>query len=174
MFDIKEALKNLPDRPGVYIMHRGDTVLYVGKAVNLKNRVSQYFRPGADGRINAQRMVEKVDWFEYIVTDNEMEAFILENNLIKEHRPPYNILLKDDKRYYKYNPLKELYGRCDEMERFRDILQMLLGDCVKNFEMLPIVQDADIIRNVLCFGVWTKFNRHYNIKGAVPDGTGSL
>ena len=99
MFDIKEALKNLPDRPGVYIMHRGDTVLYVGKAVNLKNRVSQYFRPGADGRINAQRMVEKVDWFEYIVTDNEMEAFILENNLIKEHRPPYNILLKDDKRY---------------------------------------------------------------------------
>lgn len=82
--------------------------------------------------------------------------------------------LKDDKRYYKYNPLKELYGRCDEMERFRDILQMLLGDCVKNFEMLPIVQDADIIRNVLCFGVWTKFNRHYNIKGAVPDGTGPL
>lgn len=82
--------------------------------------------------------------------------------------------LKDDKRYYKYNPLKELYGRADEMERFRDILQMLMGDCVKNFEMLPIVQDADLIRSILCFGVWTQFNRHYNIKGAVPDGTGPL
>ena len=82
--------------------------------------------------------------------------------------------LKDDKRYYKYNPLKELYGKADEMERFRDILQMLMGDCVKNFEMLPIVQDAELIRNILCFGVWTQFNRHYNVKGAVPDGTGPL
>ncbi len=99
MFDIKEELKKLPERPGVYIMHQGDTVLYVGKAVNLKNRVRQYFQTGADGRILILHMVEKVDWFEYIVTDTEMEAFILENNLIKEHKPPYNILLKDDKRY---------------------------------------------------------------------------
>ncbi len=99
MFDIKEELKKLPERPGVYIMHQGDSVLYVGKAVNLKNRVRQYFQSGADGRILIQHMVEKVDWFEYIVTDTEMEAFILENNLIKEHKPPYNILLKDDKRY---------------------------------------------------------------------------
>ncbi len=85
--------------------------------------------------------------------------------------------LRDDKRYYKYNPLKELYGRADEMERFRTILEMLMGDCVVNFEMLPIVQDADLIRNILCFGVWTQFNSHYNIKGtegAVPDGTGPL
>lgn len=85
--------------------------------------------------------------------------------------------LKDDKRYYKYNPMKELYGRADEMERFRAILEMLMGDCVKNFEMLPLVQDADILRNILCFGVWNRFNRHYNIKeteGAVPDGTGPL
>ena len=85
--------------------------------------------------------------------------------------------LKDDKRYYKYNPMKELYGRIDEMERFRGILEMLMGDCVENFEMLPLLQDADIIRNILCFGVWTQFNRHYNIKetkGAVPDGTGPL
>ena len=82
--------------------------------------------------------------------------------------------LKDDKRYYRYNPMKELFGRADEMERFRDVLEMLMGDCVKNFEMLPIVDDADIIRNILCFGIWTQFNRHYNIKGAVPDGTGPL
>lgn len=99
MFDIKEELKRLPEKPGVYIMHQGDSVLYVGKAVNLKNRVSQYFRQGADGRAHIVHMVAKVDWFEYIVVDTEMEAFILENNLIKEHRPPYNMLLKDDKRY---------------------------------------------------------------------------
>jgi len=85
--------------------------------------------------------------------------------------------LKDDKRYYKYNPFKELYGKADECERFRSILEMLLGDCVRNFEALPIVRDADIIRNILCFGVWAQFNRHYNIKedkGAVPNGTGPL
>lgn len=82
--------------------------------------------------------------------------------------------LKDDKRYYKYNPMTELYGRLDEEEYFRDILLMLIADCVKSFDALPIVQDADILKNILCFGVWNKFNRHYNIKGAVPDGTRPL
>lgn len=72
--------------------------------------------------------------------------------------------LKNDKRYYKYNPFVSLYGRLDEEERFRDILQMLLADCVREFEALPLLQDADIIRNVLCFGVWSKFNKHYGIK----------
>lgn len=72
--------------------------------------------------------------------------------------------LKSDKRYYKYNPFINLYGRLDEEERFRDILQMLLADCVREFEALPLLQDADIIRNVLCFGVWSKFNKHYGIK----------
>lgn len=72
--------------------------------------------------------------------------------------------LKNDKRYYKYNPFVKLYGRLDEEERFRDILQMLLADCISEFEALPMLQDADIIRNVLCFGVWAKFNRHYGIK----------
>lgn len=72
--------------------------------------------------------------------------------------------LKNDKRYYKYNPFVSLYGRLDEEERFRDILQMLLADCVREFEALPLLQDADIIRNVLCFGVWSKYNKHYGIK----------
>lgn len=71
--------------------------------------------------------------------------------------------LRDDKRYYKYNPFVKLYGRLDEMQCFRDILQMLMGDCVYHFDRLPLVRDADILKNILCSGVWSKFNRHYNI-----------
>lgn len=82
--------------------------------------------------------------------------------------------LREDKRYYKYNPMLYLYGRIDEEEHFRDILKMLMSDCVKSFEALPIVQDADILKNILCVGVWNKYNKHYNIKGALPDGTGPL
>lgn len=101
-FDIKEELKKLPDRPGVYIMHDAkDTIMYVGKAINLKNRVRQYFqKSGNKGRgIQIEQMVEKVAYFEYIVTDSELEALVLENNLIKEHRPKYNTMLTDDKTY---------------------------------------------------------------------------
>ncbi len=72
--------------------------------------------------------------------------------------------LKDDKRYYKYNPFCHLYGRLDEQERFTDILQMIMGECVYWFDRLPIVRDAGLIKNILCFGVWSKFNQHYNIK----------
>ena len=82
--------------------------------------------------------------------------------------------LRSDKRYYKYNPLLDLYGRIDEEERFREILEMLMADCVRSFDALPLVRDADILKNILCFGVWNKFNKHYNIKGAVPDGTRPL
>lgn len=99
MFDIKEELKKLPEQPGVYIMKEGDTILYVGKAVNLKNRVRQYFQSTKNKTAKIQRMISRIEYFEYIVTDTEMEALILENNLIKEHRPPYNTLLKDDKQY---------------------------------------------------------------------------
>lgn len=82
--------------------------------------------------------------------------------------------LKQDKRYYRYNPLAGLYGRIDEREHFKDILEMLMARCVDEFERLPLVQDADIIRNILCFGVWMRFNKHYGIKGAAPDGTGPI
>ena len=84
--------------------------------------------------------------------------------------------LKSDKLNYRYNPFIELYSLPDKEKRFRSILEMLLNDCVECFERLPLVQDADIIRNILCFGVWTEFNRHYNIKNieGVPNGTGSL
>ena len=99
MFDIKEELKKLPEQPGVYIMKdKDDNILYVGKAVVLKNRVRQYFQK-TNKTERIKKMVSQIDHFEYIVVDNEMEALILECNLIKLHRPKYNVLLKDDKMY---------------------------------------------------------------------------
>lgn len=100
MFNIEEELKNLPDSPGVYIMHDNeDTVIYVGKAKVLKNRVRQYFQNSANHTPKVRAMVARISWFEYIVTDSEVEALVLECNLIKKYRPKYNILLKDDKQY---------------------------------------------------------------------------
>ncbi|MBO4458817.1 MAG: excinuclease ABC subunit UvrC [Butyrivibrio sp.] len=99
-FDVKEELKKLPNAPGVYIMHdANDTIMYVGKAVNLHNRVRSYFRANIGRGPQIDRMVEQIARFEYIVTDSELEALVLENNLIKEHCPRYNTLLKDDKTY---------------------------------------------------------------------------
>ena len=101
-FDIEEELNKLPKLPGIYIMHdKHDDILYVGKAVNLHNRVRQYFRAGHGhaGSLKIARMVEQIAYFEYIVTSSEMEALVLECNLIKEHRPKYNTMLRDDKGY---------------------------------------------------------------------------
>ena len=100
MKDFSEDLKKLPAQPGVYIMHdEQDAIIYVGKAVNLHNRVRSYFRKIVGRGPQIDRMVKQISYFEYIVTDSELEALILENNLIKEHRPKYNTLLKDDKTY---------------------------------------------------------------------------
>lgn len=100
MFDIEEELKKLPPNPGVYIMHdKYDAIIYVGKAINLNRRVHSYFRQSTKKTVKIQRMVSQIDHFEYIVTDSELEALVLENNLIKEHRPKYNTMLKDDKTY---------------------------------------------------------------------------
>ena len=100
MFNIEEQLKLLPEAPGVYLMHdKNDTIIYVGKAKILKNRVRQYFQSNKNHSPKVIAMVEKIAWFEYIITDSELEALILECNLIKKHRPHYNILLKDDKQY---------------------------------------------------------------------------
>ena len=99
MFNIEEELKKLPATAGVYIMKdKHDTILYVGKAVSLKNRVKQYFRAG-NKSARIEKMVSLIDNFEYIVTDNENEALILECNLIKKNMPKFNVLLKDDKTY---------------------------------------------------------------------------
>ena len=100
MFQIEEELKKLPGQPGVYIMHDAkDAIIYVGKAISLKNRVRQYFQSSRDKTAKIKQMVSKIARFEYIVTDSELEALVLECNLIKEHRPRYNTMLKDDKTY---------------------------------------------------------------------------
>lgn len=113
MFDLKEALKNLPDHPGVYIMKNSeDEIIYIGKAVSLKNRVRQYFQNSKNHTPKVRVMVDNISYFEYMLTDSELEALILECNLIKKHKPKYNILLKDDKHYpYIKVTLNEAYPR---------------------------------------------------------------
>ncbi|MBD8914607.1 MAG: excinuclease ABC subunit UvrC [Pseudobutyrivibrio sp.] len=112
-FSIEEELTKLPDSPGVYIMHDAkDTIIYIGKAKSLRHRVHQYFQPSHDEGIKKQRMVQQIAYFEYIVTDSELEALVLECNLIKEHRPKYNTMLRDDKTYpYIKVTVQEAYPR---------------------------------------------------------------
>ena len=113
MFNIEEELKKLPAKPGVYIMRDNkDNIIYVGKAIILKNRVRQYFQNSRKQTEKIKHMVERIDHFEYIITDSEVEALVLENNLIKEHSPRYNTMLKDDKTYpYIRITIDEAYPR---------------------------------------------------------------
>ena len=113
MFQLQEELAKLPDQPGVYLMHdKKDAIIYVGKALSLRHRVRQYFQPSHDEGIKKAQMVRQIARFEYIVTDSELEALVLECNLIKEHRPKYNTMLRDDKTYpYIKVTLGEAYPR---------------------------------------------------------------
>ncbi len=113
MHEFEEELKKLPDHPGVYLMHdESDAIIYIGKAVSLKNRVRQYFQSSRGKGPKIESMISHIARFEYILTDSELEALVLENNLIKEHRPKYNTLLKDDKTYpYIKVTLGETYPR---------------------------------------------------------------
>ncbi|MCR4842600.1 MAG: excinuclease ABC subunit UvrC [Eubacterium sp.] len=138
--NIEEELAQLPKNPGVYIMHDDeDRIIYIGKAVNLRNRVRQYFR-GGDGRAILSSLVPKVAHVEYIVTDSEVEALVLENNLIKEHRPKYNTLLKDDKTYP--------YIRVTMFEAFPRVLltRQVKRDGCRYFGPFP---DAGAVRSVI-------------------------
>ena len=121
MFNLEAELKNLPEQPGVYIMHDSDgTIIYVGKAKILKNRVRQYFHKSANHTPKVTAMVANIAYFEYIVTDSETEALVLECNLIKKHRPKYNILLKDDKHYpYIKVTVNEPYPRIMQTRRLK-------------------------------------------------------
>ena len=113
MFNIDEELKKLPEKPGIYIMHgENDEIIYVGKAKILKRRVKQYFQNSKKHSQKIEYMVTHITRFEYIVTDTELEALVLESNLIKEHRPKYNTMLTDDKTYpFIKVTVKEKYPR---------------------------------------------------------------
>ncbi len=147
MFNIDEELKKLPDEPGVYLMKdKSGEIIYVGKAVSLKKRVRQYFQSSRNNPPKVQAMVKHIAEFEYIIVDNEVEALILEANLIKKHRPKYNILLRDDKQYpYIKVTINEKYPRVLKTRK-------VLKDGAKYFGPYPSVyavnDTIDIIRNL--------------------------
>ena len=131
MFNIEEELKKLPNKPGVYIMHdKNDKIIYVGKAISLKRRVTQYFRKNKKTQ-RIQNMVALIDHFEYIVCDNEAEALVLECNLIKKNMPKFNVLLKDDKTY----PYIKINVKADFPDVY--ITRKILNDGAKYFGPYP-------------------------------------
>ena len=168
MFDIEAELKKLPHKPGVYIMHdKDDKIIYVGKAISLKNRVTQYFRKNKKTK-RIQNMVSLVDHFEYIVVENEAEALILECNLIKKNKPKFNVLLKDDKTYpYIKINLKDEYPNIY-------ITRRILNDGAKYFgpyasagaakEMVDFIKDKFKIRQCRNFKYKDRPCLNYHIK----------
>ena len=147
MFDIKEHLKKLPAKPGVYLMKdKFDNIIYVGKAVSLKNRVRQYFQSSKNHTSKVKSMVKSIAKFEYIITDSELEALILECNLIKQYRPKYNVLLRDDKTYpYIKVTINEEYPRVLKVRK-------ILKDKAKYFgpytNITSVNDTLDIIRDI--------------------------
>lgn len=148
MFDFEAELKKLPHKPGIYMMRdRNDTIIYVGKAIHLKNRVRSYFRESTVKSPKIQKMVSLITRFEYIVTDSELEALVLENNLIKEHSPKYNTLLKDDKTYpYIKVTLGEDYPRVLFVRQMKKDGSKYYGP----FTNATAVKDAIELINKLC------------------------
>lgn len=149
--NLKDLIKNLPEKPGVYLMknQRGE-VIYVGKAVVLKNRVKQYFQSSRNMDAKVRAMVSHIEEFETIVTDTEMEALILENNLIKEYKPPYNILLRDDKTYpYLKVTLNEYFPRVIKVRKVEKDKAKYFGPYTNVFmvnESLETIRDTFKIR----------------------------
>lgn len=147
MFDIQDQLKKLPAEPGVYLMKdEDDKIIYVGKAISLKNRVRQYFQSSKNHSSKVKSMVKNIKSFEYIITDSELEALILECNLIKKYRPKYNVLLRDDKTYpYIKVTVNEDYPRVLKVRR-------VLRDKAKYFgpyTNVEAVNDTlEVIRNI--------------------------
>ncbi len=168
MFNIEAELKKLPDKPGVYIMHdKDDKIIYVGKAVSLRNRVRQYFRKTNKTK-RIENMVSLIDHFEYIVTDNESEALILECNLIKKNMPKFNVLLKDDKTY----PYIKVNVKSDYPDVY--ITRRILNDGAKYFgpyasagvakEMIDFIKSKFKIRQCKTFKYKDRPCLNYHIK----------
>ena len=178
MFNIEEELKKLPSKPGVYIMHdKDDKIIYVGKAISLKNRVRQYFRKTNKTK-RIQNMVALIDHFEYIVTDNEAEALILECNLIKKNMPKFNVLLKDDKTYP--------YIKVNIKAEFPDvyITRRILNDGAKYFgpyanagaakEMVEFIKSKFKIRQCKSFKYKDRPCLNYHIKKCLAPCIGYI
>lgn len=143
-FDIQEELKKLPAKPGVYIMHdERDHIIYVGKAISLKNRVRQYFQTSRNKGVKIEQMVTHIRRFEYIVTDSELEALVLECNLIKEHHPKYNTMLMDDKTYP--------FIKVTVNEDFPRVMlaRKMLKDKAKYFDRIQADRQSEI--RLICF-----------------------
>ena len=168
MFNIEEELKKLPSKPGVYIMHdKNDKIIYVGKAISLKNRVRQYFRKTNKTK-RIENMVALIYHFEYIVTDNEAEALILECNLIKKNMPKFNVLLKDDKTY----PYIKVNIKADYPDVY--ITRIILNDGAKYFgpyansgaakEMIEFIKSKFKIRQCRSFKYKDRPCLNYHIK----------
>ncbi|MBO5004703.1 MAG: excinuclease ABC subunit UvrC [Clostridia bacterium] len=168
MFDIEAELKKLPHKPGVYIMHdKEDKIIYVGKAISLRNRVRQYFRKNNKTK-RIENMVALVDHFEYIVTDNEAEALILECNLIKKNMPKFNVLLKDDKTY----PYIKINVKSDYPDIY--ITRRILNDGAKYFgpyassgsakEMVDFIKTKFKVRQCKSFKYKDRPCLNYHIK----------
>ncbi len=168
MFDIEAELKKLPKKPGVYIMHdKNNKIIYVGKAVVLRNRVRQYFRKNKKSK-RIQNMVALIDHFEYIVCDNEAEALILECNLIKKNMPKFNVLLKDDKTY----PYIKINVKADYPDLY--ITRRILNDGARYFgpyanagsakEMIEFIKSRYKIRQCRSFKYKDRPCLNYHIK----------
>ena len=142
LFDLEEELKKLPASPGVYLMHNNrDEIIYVGKAISLKNRVRQYFQSSRNKTAKIQQMVSHIAWFEYILTDSELEALVLECNLIKEHRPRYNTMLKDDKTYpFIKVTLQEEYPRIQIVRQMKKDKAKYYGPYTSGFAVKEVVE----------------------------------
>ena len=141
--ELREKSMKLPLLPGVYIMHDShDKIIYIGKAKALKNRVSQYFGSQEGHNEKVRRMVENVDHFEYIITDTEYEALVLECSLIKQHKPKYNILLKDDKGYHYIKITNEPYPRIVEAKKVEDDGATYLGPYTSSYTVRQSVDEV--------------------------------
>ncbi len=178
MFNIEEELKKLPSKPGVYIMHDKDNkIIYVGKAISLKNRVRQYFRKTNKTK-RIQNMVSLIDHFEYIVTDNEAEALILECNLIKKNMPKFNVLLKDDKTY----PYIKVNVKAEYPDVY--ITRRILNDGAKYFgpyanagsakEMIEFIKSKFKIRQCRSFKYKDRPCLNYHIKKCLAPCMGYI
>ena len=178
MFDIEAELKKLPNKPGVYIMHdKNDKIIYVGKAISLKNRVRQYFRKTNKTK-RIENMVSLIDHFEYIVTDNEAEALILECNLIKKNMPKFNVLLKDDKTY----PYIKVNVKADYPDVY--ITRRILNDGAKYFgpyanagsakEMVDFIKTKFKIRQCKTFKYKDRPCLNYHIKKCMAPCMGYI